>query len=218
MTKAEIRKVLYCPHCGNKAPQRLVHTQKYMERTWHVGDGKEVEEPWSTFVVVCETCGHIILYDNMGDQLSENEFYYCDHSYPKSDRLHFYVPESIRNVYAEAVRIKEIAPNAFAVQIRRALEALCEDRKVEGKSLADRLQSLSKKGEIPPTLAELTDVLRLIGNIGAHGIGESVHPTQVYAIDDFFKAIVEYVYVAPGRLKEFKEKMAKFQKENDSDS
>ena len=56
MTKTEIRKVLYCPHCGNKAPQRLVHTQRYMVRTWAVANGKEDEAPWSIFVVVCETC------------------------------------------------------------------------------------------------------------------------------------------------------------------
>ena len=47
-----------------------------------------------------------------------------------------------------------------------------------------------------PTLAEMSDVLRLIGNIGAHHGSAPVHPWQVHAIDNFFRAVVEYVYVA----------------------
>ena len=33
MTK-EIRKVSFCPHCSNRARQRLVYTQQYTERAW----------------------------------------------------------------------------------------------------------------------------------------------------------------------------------------
>ena len=36
--KENIRKVAYCPHCCNKAPQRLLHTQTYIRRIWgHAG-------------------------------------------------------------------------------------------------------------------------------------------------------------------------------------
>jgi hypothetical protein len=202
-----IRRILYCPHCCNKAPQRLVHTQKYLERSWRVSDGKEDENPWSMFIVVCETCGHVLLYENLGDNLPNEEFHHADLAYPEASRLHTSVPQSIRDAYLEANRIREIAPNAFAVQIRRALEALCEDRSAKGRSLAEKLKDLSTRNEIPPVLAEITDVLRIIGNIGAHGIGESVHPLQAYAINEFFMAVIEYVYVAPEKLWAFRERM-----------
>ena len=91
-------------------------------------DGSENEHPWSTFVAVCETCGHLLLYNNAGDQFEEDEFHYSDLVYPKTGRLHHSVPKLISNVYEEAFRIKAISPNAFAVQIRRSLEAVCEDR------------------------------------------------------------------------------------------
>lgn len=162
---------------------------------------------WSTFVVVCETCGHILLYENLGDLLKDDEFEKAELEYPKAGRLSADVPKTIREVYDEAARIKETAPNAFAVQIRRALEALCEDRAAKGHSLAQKLKDLSARAEIPPVLAEMTDVLRLIGNIGAHGVGESVHPLQAHAIDGFSKAVIEYVYVAPAKLRAFKENM-----------
>lgn len=53
-------------------------------------------------------------------------------------------------------------------------------------------------------------MLRFLGNVGAHAVEESVMPWQVYAIDEFFRAVVEYVYVAPSKLKDFKDSLAKF--------
>lgn len=203
----EIRKVSFCPHCGNRAPQKLLHVQRYMERSWIASTGKESEPaPWSTFVAVCETCNHILLYDNVGDQLKGDHFNYGDLIYPKHG-LDNSVPKAIREIYEEAARIKEVAPNAFAVQIRRALEALCSDRKAKGQTLALQLKDLAIKNEIPPILAEVTDTLRLIGNIGAHGISESVHQLQAYRLDDFFRVIVEYVYVAPSKLAAFRKQL-----------
>lgn len=202
-----VRKIAYCPHCGNQATQRLVHKQQYMEKAWSVSDGSEDEHVWSTFVAVCETCRHILLYDNPGDTHEDNEFNLCELEFPKSGRLHSSVPTSIAKVYEEARRIKAIAPNAFAVQIRRALGAICEDRGARKANLQKQLEELSEKGEIPPVLSEASDALRLLGNIGAHGVDESVHPLQAYGIDEFFRAIVEYVYVAPSKLMEFKRRM-----------
>ena len=78
----EIRLVAYCPHCGNRAPQRLIHIQYYSERTWSVPIGKEELVPWSTFLAVCETCDHLLLYDNPGDQLSPDVFNSVNADYP----------------------------------------------------------------------------------------------------------------------------------------
>lgn len=207
----EIRRVQYCPHCGNTAPQTLIHVQYHLEKSWSISDESEVEHSWSTFVAECNTCRHILLYDNAGDQLEPSKFHYAHMVYPKSGFLHSSVPSFITKVYEEAYRIKSVAPNAYAVQIRRALEAICNDRGASKGPLQAKLKELSDKGEMPPVLSEVSDVLRLIGNVGAHGVGESVHPLQVFALDQFFRAIVEYVYIAPSRLKEFKDRMSQFQ-------
>jgi hypothetical protein len=117
------------------------------------------------------------------------------------------VPTKIATSYAEAYRVRSISPNAFAVLIRRTLEILCNERGVTTGSLANRLKTLSGKGELPPTLSQSTDLLRLIGNIGAHGSESSVHPLHVPAIDDFFMAIVEYLYVAPKKITDFQKRL-----------
>jgi hypothetical protein len=199
---------MFCPHCSNRAPQRLIHTQKYLEKSWAAQTGKEGEEPWSTFIVVCETCGHVLLYDNMGDQASDENFHHAILEYPNSGYLHGSVPELISKTYEEAYRIRTIAPNAFAVQIRRALEAICVDRGEKGGNLSKMLKSLAQKGEIPPVLVDASDILRLLGNIGAHGLSESVSPLQAYALDEFFIVIIEYLYVAPSKIQAFKSSMA----------
>ncbi|SDE52608.1 DUF4145 domain-containing protein [Desulfuromonas thiophila] len=210
-----IRKVAYCPHCGNKAPQRLIHSQNYYEKSWSISDNSVDEHPWGTFVAVCETCGHILLYDNPLAQFEERQFHTGGLEFPTSGKLHKSVPKLIAAVYEEAFRIKSIAPNAFAVQIRRALEAVCDDRGEKKGTLQAKINKLTEKGEIPKVLSEASDVLRLLGNIGAHGINESVHQLQAFALDDFFKVIIDYVYVAPSKLEDFKSKMEKFQKQEE---
>ena len=205
----EFRSLGFCPHCSNEAPQRLVHTQRYTERTWEAGLGRETEPtPWSTFVAACEACGHILLYDNYGDQLDEEEFHRGVLAFPEHG-LPISVPSSIREIYAEALRIRSLAPNAFAVQVRKALEALCEDRKAVGRNLATQLEDLARKNEIPSVLVELADTVRLVGNVGAHTGSQAVHQLQAYEIDEFFRVLVEFVYVAPSKLAAFRKRLRK---------
>ena len=147
------------------------------------------------------------MYDNPGDHTEEKQFSLCDLVYPEMPFLSSDVPRKIATSYAEACRIKAISPNAFAVLIRRTLEILCNERGLTKGTFAKRLKILSDKGELPPVLSQTTDLLRLIGNIGAHGSEETVHPLEVRAIDDFFKAIVEYLYIAPKRIADFQKRL-----------
>jgi len=159
------------------------------------------------YVAVCETCNEILLYHAFIDIVDDKNFHRTELIWPDPGVLHESVPKAIAECYSEAGRIKKSAPNAFAVQIRRALEALCDDRGAKKGNLQARLQDLASRGEIPPVLAEMTDVLRLLGNIGAHAADQSIKPGDVPAIDNFFRAIIEYVYVAPSKLKEFQNRM-----------
>ena len=207
----EIRKVAYCPHCGNRAPQKLIHSQHTSEVGWITDDESAEEQiddlPVAYYVASCETCNAILLYQATVNVLEDKDFIQADLVWPESGELHKSVPASVTKIYNEALRIKTLAPNAFAVQIRRALEALCADRGAKQAVLQRMLKEFSDRGEIPATLAEFTDVLRLLGNVGAHAASESVKPWQVYAMDEFFRAVVEYVYVAPNKLKEFKDSL-----------
>jgi hypothetical protein len=206
----EIRNIGFCPHCGNKSPQKLIHTQGTSGTGWIIEDGEEVDLTVVYFVASCETCNHILVYRAVEEIPDDKYFTSAELVFPESGKLPSPVPKTVSNIYSEALRIKNLAPNAFAVQIRRALEALCEDRGAKNGTLQNMLNELSTKGEIPSTLIEATDLLRLIGNIGAHASEDSVKPWQVRTLDEFFRAIVEYVYIAPSKIKEFREGLKKF--------
>jgi hypothetical protein len=132
--------------------------------------------------------------------------------YPELDELHHAAPEEIAAIYEEAARIMVLAPNAYAVQIRRCLEGICEDRGAKGGSLHEMLRHLASQGDIPPGLAEMTDVLRIVGNIGAHYSRANVTQPDAWAIRDFFLAVVEYVYVGPSKVKEFRDRLAQIKR------
>jgi hypothetical protein len=82
-------------------------------------------------------------------------------------------------------------------------------------SLFERLNGLVENNEIPPVLSEMSDVIRLIGNIGAHASQQNVKPGHVKIIDEFFRAIIEYVYVAPQKIMKLKNQL-KVLKENEN--
>ena len=181
-----IRRVAFCPHCSNRAPQRLLHTHEYLGQGYSMDGSVENDLPCAYYVAVCETCNEILLYSSFVGYIEDKDFHRAYLVWPDPGVLHSSIPNAICECYVEAARIKNLAPNAFAVQIRRALEALCDDRSAKKGVLHLRLKDLVSRGEIPPVLAEMTYVLRLLGNIGAHAADQSIKPGHVLAIDDFF--------------------------------
>ena len=196
--------VAYCPHCCNTAPQDLCGHFVYTPS----------EEPNEAYVLTrCLSCYGALLYHYSGAFMpgfSHGRFHLADYEllWPKPAELHLSVPKAVARIYAEAALIRARAPNAFANQIRRCLEAVCKDRGATANTLAQKLEQLAARGEIPQTLVEMTDVLRHLGNMGSHADDEDVDPSYVGVIDEFFRAIIEYVYIAPFKVAEFKKRLA----------
>lgn len=203
-----IRAVAYCPHCGNRAPQQLVHVQRFLAYGFSKDGTRDEHGYFSTyFVAKCETCGEILLYLDEFDDIEEKFFIQAYLVWPDKRELHPSVPKKVRDCYEEAARIRQIAPNAFAGQIRRALEAICDDKGIAKAKLIEMIEELGNCGLIPPTLVEISHILRGQGNIGSHADSESVKPGDVPILDDFFRLIVDYAYVAPNKLEEFRKKL-----------
>jgi len=197
------RSVGFCPHCGNNAHQEVVGKHNFQDPT-----SRDVT---FYFLAKCETCERPLLYQTAAQRLGIGVILASTFSatadellWPATTRLHPSVPPTVRTRYEEAAGIRARSPNGFANQIRQALEAICRDRGLADGTLHNRLRQLAARGELPPVLVEMTDVLRMLGNMGSHDDEESVDPAYVGAIDEFFRAVVEYVYVAPCRVAEFR--------------
>ena len=192
------KKILFCPHCGNTTTQKLVYSHAYEDIAYdESGEKSDFAPPCEYFVRICETCNDLLVYYSIVEDLPVL-------IYPKSIELPICVPQKVRQCYLEAAKIKNTAPNAYAVMIRRGLEAICEDRNIKKGSLQERLEILAKNGDIPPTLVEITSILRTLGNVGAHSSSEKITVPMTWGMDEFFRAIIEYVYIAPDKVNEFK--------------
>jgi len=201
----------FCPGCGNTAPQTIVHRHTY-QTDWYGADGERAESgpAMEAILCICGTCASPLLYDGIKEwEWGE----WPKLAYPKGLELERCVPRVVRSAYAEAARVMGASPNAFAVMIRRSLEALCDERGVPRDRLVARLNYLANDGRIPPTVVKATDVLRVLGNAGAHSSEESVTVPMTWAMDKLFRAVVEYVYVAPHELKEFEDALSRTRKE-----
>lgn len=197
-------RILICPHCGNQTPHKVVFEHQYDSRYYNEdGSPSQGPDPPSIYTVFeCGTCHDISLYDGP----LPPGFDFATLVYPDRASLHESVPRSVASNFEEAKRIQNISPNAFAALVRRAVEAMCDDRGVPRGVLAKRLETLANKGEIPPVLAEITSVLRSLGNSGAHSTTQKVTVPMTWAMEEFFRAVAEYVYVAPFLLQRFRKK------------
>jgi predicted nucleic-acid-binding Zn-ribbon protein len=196
-----IRNVSFCPHCGNKAPQELIYVQNYiLEELGEKRDSIVDAIEGVYFVAVCETCKRILLYGAIENIPDQQQFNSAVLYYPDSRTLHTSVPESITRIYKQAISVKVRAPDAFAVLIRKALEAVCYERGANKENnLATMLNELKTKQIIPPFLANKTKIIRLVGNAGAHAGDHFVENKHIYLIDDFFHQVVDFIYVNPSK-------------------
>jgi len=201
------QQLLICPHCGNKTPHQAIFTHSYVA-DWYGSDGTPSDNPPTSHYTgyACSTCNDLSIYEGHEFQGTDEDNIMV---FPANVALDTAIPEIVASNYHESKRVQKVSPNAFAVLIRRALEALCDDRKVAPGRLHTRLMHLAEKGEIPPVLIEITSVLRTLGNAGAHNADQNVTVPMTWQMDKFFRTLVEYVYVAPARLDEFRKSLAK---------
>lgn len=188
----------FCDHCGNITFQNLLH----LEVT-------QVDNETETYTFCkCTICSNLLLRKHPGDwntplrsgerpKPNDIEF---DQLWPPQLTLPSEAPSRVRQIYEEARVIKQHSPSSFVVQIGRALEAVTKDKDAEGRTLYQKLNWLVESGELPKIFGEMGQINRIIRNWGAHDAEISVEADDVEVVDEFFKAIIEYLYVAPAKV------------------
>jgi hypothetical protein len=162
------------------------------------------------WVTICQACNELAVWaDNDWKGLVGFHTNELLPLYPTSLRVNdSIIPARIANDYDEALKIKRLSPNGFSVLVRRALESICDDKNIKNGNLAKRLELLVQQENFPESVEGVTKSIRLVGNLGAHS-GENVSIDQANVIEDFFKFIIEFVYIVPSRLKSFQESIDK---------
>jgi len=204
-----------CSYCGNTTPHILEHSYTHLMLFDENDEGKKLYEDYTWLSYSCGTCGCLNFYGDFFKVHDEKDLKRLK-LYPKGSGLlpspHMLspsnpVPKNILKIYEEVWPLRHKAPSAFVGQVRRLLEFICVDKKASGKNLYAKLKDLIDKDVFPGYFENITDLLRKIGNIGVHASDENVDIWDAELIDDFFRFVVEYTYIAPAKIKRLNERI-----------
>ena len=172
-----------CFHCGNIVPMKLIGRDV---STWDEGDDYVGVEEWSFYM--CPTCKEPTLvcwyWQQKGNEITSD----LGRSIAFPDNLFDSrcVPEIIRKAFMAAAATKSIDQAVSLIAWRRVLELTCID--------------LSSKNIFPQTLKEASNLIRVLGNDGAHS--EELDPSRINItnVESLVRHIIEYVYVLPQKI------------------
>lgn len=186
-----------CFHCGNIVPMKLVGRDV---STWDEGEPYIGVEEWSFYM--CPTCKEptlICYYWQQNDKEITSPIgrsvMYPDNLF--DDRS---IPEAIRNAYMAAAATKSLDNSVSLLAWRRVLELTCKDLGAVGDSLNAKIIDLSNKGIFPASLTDASDLIRSLGNAGAHSDELSEKWMNLSDVELLVKYILEYVYTLPQKI------------------
>jgi len=114
--------------------------------------------------------------------------------------LSSYVPDSVRDDYAEAHLIRALSPKASATLSRRALQGMIRDFwGISLSTLSNEIKAIEEKCD--PVLYQALNGLRSIGNIGAHPERDvntivDIEPGEAEQLLELLRLLDEEWYVA----------------------
>lgn len=216
----DIEKVLVCFHCGNKTAMKEIakYTHKDTDEIWNYSISINEPIDFVTFTKVwhlflCPVCINVTLVEHEynteelapnGKPLSNEEIIYPFKAIQQNN-----IPEGVSRAFESALKTRQIDGTICAIAIRRTLEMMCKDRGGEGKTLYDKLKSLSEKGILPPILNEMASVLRIIGNSTAHADETNFSQDLVSSMIEFTQIILDYVYNLPKQIEQVQNSLSK---------
>lgn len=217
--KQRTTEFLKCRHCGNYAPMNIAASY-YLSTKSETYDPEneyynpEPDQGYTYELLLCWACKKVTLREYFESDFMDTEDIKLETLYPPQGVKLFYLPSSIQKAYEAALKARAIDANAYAILLGRMLEVVCEDRKVKGDNLYDKLKALAEKGEIPNNLVGVAHGLRMLRNIGAHEPLEGLSSDEIPILDDLSKAILEYIYIAPTLAKQAEERSKRWKEKN----
>lgn len=172
----------HCIFCENRTNHIIIANTEDFEIKY--ADQKTTEYE-SYNIVQCLGCDQISFLHLKWDENSIgefNEFIKREYNYPEDldflyseeflsyDDINF-LPSIVSKIYEE-VKVSFIneAYTLCGIGIRTIIEAVCLNKKITGRNLQEKINSLVDEGHISKNEHQILDRLREIGNISAHKI------------------------------------------------
>lgn len=201
---------LNCPHCGvysKFTPKSVIMVEEGTDN-----DYEDVTTRGFHHLAMCEFCNDIIYVKCYDLDFDPDWWFDYEYHHPK---LKFNITESIIPInIIESLREAHTCIHAGAflaslVMCRRTIEALLNEKGIsKGVSLAKGIKKLEETGELPESMINSADLIRLIGNTGAHFTNKKIDKKeQAYQAYELTKNLLEIIYVLPDKITKIKYKM-----------
>lgn len=190
-----------CPHCTKPAVIAVLET--WIEHRWQYRDRE-----WTT--ARCQSCLGPLLFERLAD-VADGQMYPWDPRvlvYPtQGGELSQAVPDTLRQTFTEAVKCMQAGCyTASVIMGRRLVEGLANLNGAQGRTLAAKLAHLKSKGILDARLLEWSDLIKNVGNDGAHETNSAVSRQDAQEVLRFVEALVDYHYTYRAQYDAFVER------------
>ena len=117
------------------------------------------------------------------------------------------IPQKIKEAYAAALKVKEIDKFVCLMALRRTLELLLKDKGATKWGLKDKIEEIAEKGLLPDALKEASSLAKILGDTAAHDKEIEIDQQDVEAIAEFIRFIIEYLYIVPDKISNYKRRL-----------
>ena len=203
--------IINCYHCGNQGLHIIQHRHKtnfggpIFDEIGNAVDF-EPDEVYEWILLSCPVCSRVTLLE---DYMDNPEYTSRTYLYPANALPVKSIPDNIKRSFESAQKSKNIDIELCAMALRKTLELICIEKGAIKGSLEDKIKVLVSQGVFTQVISDVCDIIRKVGNQGAHSDGLGI-PT--YMVDELFehmKLILSYFYALPVSVKALNSRMDK---------
>jgi len=206
----------HCNHCGLKTNHSILLNYHDSWQEYEIGypnyeDGYSIDGHDDYQIIKCNGCNTITFRKNrwcseFQDEVDNDSY---EELYPQSEksRKQFSnMPFNLNTIYEETV--VAFNSNNFilcAIGIRAMIEGICQDKRIEARTLQEKIAKCKENGLISQHQQDALHLLRFLGNSAAH---ELQKPTEIEinAAFDIIEHMIEDLYELPEKSKQIKTK------------
>lgn len=119
------------------------------------------------------------------------------------------LPTNVRDSFEEARKcLNAQAHLACVVMCRRCVEAVLTDKgQRKGESLYSAIKRLANEKVLHESMGQLADIVRLVGNSGAHNTKTEIDSKQAHETFDLTRQLIDLLYIIPRKHADIKAKI-----------
>jgi hypothetical protein len=197
---------LICPHCGTRTQFTPLHSAIVIKE-----DEFEWREKDYHYLCQCAYCSDVVYAKFWEVDFDPDWTFQYEMHYPTTVMQHgeHELPELILVSFLEATKcLNSRADLATVVMCRRTIEAILADKgQKKFSNLSTAISKLSTDKTIHESMAHLADLIRVVGNIGAHASATNVDSKQAREAFDLTRRLIEMLYILPKRASDAKKKL-----------